>query len=78
MTFAFICAFLYYKLKYRHFKIVKATSRKWIISRSGDVVTYRIHIVTKRTSEELKLEELHVGDRVFKVRVLKQESNAIA
>ena len=78
MTFAFICAFIYYQFKYRHFKIVKATSRKWAISRSGDVVTYRIQIITKRTSDELKLEELRVGDRIFKVRVLKKESNAVA
>ena len=78
MTLAFICSFLYYQFKYRHFKIVKATSRKWVISRSGDVVTYRIQIVTKKTSEELKLDELWVGDRVFKVRVLKKESNAHA
>ena len=48
------------------------------ISRSDDVVTYRIQIVTKKTSEELKLDELWVGDRVFKVRVLKKESNAYA
>jgi hypothetical protein len=78
MTFAFICAFIYYQFKYRHFKIVKATSRKWVISRSGDVVTYRIQIITKKTSEELKVDELWVGNRVFKVRVLKEESNTSA
>jgi len=78
MTIAFICTLIYYHFKYRHFKIVKATSRKWIISRNDDVVTYRIQIVTKKTSEELKLDELWVGDRVFKVRVLKKESNAMA
>jgi hypothetical protein len=78
MTFAFICAFFYYQFKYRHFKIVKATSRKWIISRTGDVVTYRIQIFTKKTSEELKVDELWVGNRVFKVRVLKEESNVQA
>ncbi len=78
MTFAFICAFIYYQFKYRHFKIVKATSRKWVISRSDDVVTYRIQIITKRASHELKVDELWVGNRVFKVRVLKNESNALA
>jgi hypothetical protein len=78
MTFAFICAFIYYQFKYRHFKIVKATSRKWLISRKDNVVTYRIQILTKRTSDELRLEELHVGDKVFKVRVLKKESNSVA
>ena len=57
---------------------MKATSRKWVISRSGDVVTYRIQIFTKKTSEELTVDELWVGNRVFKVRVLKEESNAHA
>jgi len=74
MTIAFICTLIYYHFKNRHFKIIKATSRKWIISRRGDVVTYRIQIVTKKTSEELKLDELWVGDKVFKVRVVKKES----
>lgn len=78
MTIAFICSLIYYHFKHRYFKIVKATSRKWVISRNDDVVTYRIQIVTKKTSEELKLDELWVGDRVFKVRVLKKESNAYA
>jgi len=78
MTLAFICTFIYYQFKYRHLKIVKATSRKWSISRNEDVVTYRIQIITKKTSEELKLEQLHVGERVFNVRVLKKESNAHA
>src|SRR5689334_2847201 len=77
MTLAFICTFLYYQFKYRHFKIVKATSRKWVISRSDDVVTYRIQIITKKASDELKVDELWVGNRVFKVRVLKKESNAL-
>ena len=78
MTIAFICTFIYYQFKYRHFKIVRATSRKWVISRGDDVVTYRIQIVTKKTSEELKVDELWVGNRVFKVRMLKKESNASA
>ena len=75
MTIAFICSLIYYQFKYRHFKIIKATSRKWILSRKGDVVTYRIQIVTKKTSQELTLDELWVGDKVFKVRVLKKESH---
>jgi len=78
MTIAFICTFIYYQFKYRHFKIVKATCRKWVISRKDDVITYRIQIVTKKTSDELKLDELWVGSKVFKVRVLKKESNAYA
>jgi hypothetical protein len=77
MTLAFICSFIYYQFKYRHFKIVKATSRTWTtITKHGDVVTYRIQILTKKTSEELKLDELWIDNRRYKVRVINKESNA--
>ena len=78
MTIAFICAFIYYQFKYRHFKIVKATSRTWMSSRKGNVVTYRIQILTKKTSEELKLDELWIDNRLFKVRIVKKEDNVSA
>lgn len=78
MTIAFICTFIYYQFKYRHFKIVKATSRKWMTTKKGDVVTYRIQILTKKTSEELKLDELWIDNKLFRVRILKKESNAVA
>jgi phosphopantetheinyl transferase (holo-ACP synthase) len=78
MTIAFICAFLYSQFKYRHFKIVKATSRTWMTTRMGDIVTYKIQLITKKTSEELKLDELWVDNRLFKVRLVKRESNVLA
>lgn len=78
MTIAFICAFIYSQFKYRHFKIVKATRRTWITTRKGDITTYRIQLITKKTSAELKLDELWIEDRLFKVRIVKQENNAFA
>ncbi|MEO8085856.1 MAG: hypothetical protein ABI763_03495 [Bacteroidota bacterium] len=78
MTIAFICAFIYYQFKYRHFKIVDATSRKWISTHKGDLTTYRIQVITKRTSEVLKLDELWIDNRLFKVRVIKKESNSLS
>ena len=78
MTIAFICTLIYYQFKYRHFKIVNATSRKWLTTRKGDIVTYRVQIVTKKTSEELKLDELWVDNRLYKVRVIKKEDNGLA
>ena len=78
MTIAFICAFIYYQFKYRHFKIVKATSRKWITTKKGDVITYRIQIVTKKNSAELKVDELWIDNKRFKVRAISKESNAPA
>lgn len=78
MTIAFICAFIYYQFKYRHFKILNATSRKWKTTQKDDVVTYKIQIVTKKTSEELKLDELWIDQRLFKVRVVHQQNNAVA
>jgi hypothetical protein len=79
MTIAFICTLIYYQFKYRHFKIVKATCRNWIKStRKGDIITYHIQILTKRTSNELKLDELWVENRLFKVRVLNKEGSSSA
>ena len=78
MTIAFLCSFLYYQFKYRHFKVVKATSRKFMTSRKEDIVTYRIQILTKKTSEELELDELWIDNKLYKVRVMKKESNAVS
>jgi hypothetical protein len=78
MTIAFICSFLYYQFKYRHLKILKATSRKWITQRKGDVVTYRIQILAKKNSEELQFDELWIDNKLFKVKVFKEEDKAIA
>jgi hypothetical protein len=77
MTIAFICAFIYHQFKHRHLKIIKATSRTWLSGRNGDIITYRIQIITKKNSEELKLDELWIDNRLFRVRVIKQESNAV-
>ena len=76
MTIAFICAFIYYHFRHRHFKIVNATSRKWLTSRKGDLITYRIQIVTKKNSEQLKVDELWIDNRLFKVRLVKKESSS--
>ncbi len=79
MTIAFICSLIYYQFKYRHLKVVKATCKKWIANtRSGNVITYRIQILTKRTSEQLKLDELWIDNRLFKVRVIKKENHSSA
>lgn len=77
MTIAFICAYIYYHFKYRHFKVIKATSRNWGVSGNEDLTTYRIQVLTKKTSEELKLDELWIDNRLFSVRVIKKESNVL-
>lgn len=77
MTIAFICAYIYYHFKYRHFKIIKATRRNWGVSGKEDLTTYRIQVLTKKTSEELKLDELWIDNRLFRVRVIKKESNVL-
>lgn len=78
MTIAFICAYVYYHFKYRHFKIIKATRRNWAGSGKEDLTTYRIQILTKKTSDELKVDELWINNRLFRVRVIKKESNVFA
>ncbi len=78
MTIAFICSLIYYHFKYRHFNIVKATSKKWVTNKKDDITTYRIQVLTKKNSVALKLDELWVGDRLFKVRVVKKENASTA
>jgi len=78
MTIAFLCALIYYHFQQRHFKILRATSRKWISAKRGDVVTYRIQVKTKKTSDELKLDELWIDRKLYKVRVARQDDHTIA
>lgn len=78
MTIAFICAYIYYHFKYRHFKVIKATRRNWGVSGKEDLTTYRIQVLTKKTSKELKLDEMWIDNRLFSVRVIKKESNALS
>ena len=78
MTIAFIVTYIYYHFKYRHFKIIKATRRNWAASGKVELTTYRIQLVTKRTSNELKLDELWIDNRLFKVRVMKKDHNLFA
>ncbi len=77
MTIAFICAYIYYHFKYRYFKVIKATRRNWGVSGKEDLTTYRIQVLTKKTSEVLKLDELWIDNRLFRVRVIKKESNVL-
>ncbi len=71
----FFLGMLFYNnfIRYRYFKIVSANSWEWTIFSHEKVVNYRIEIKAKKSSEELVFDSFWIENKVFAIRVCKQD-----
>jgi hypothetical protein len=75
MSLIFICTFIYNYFKYRHFRILEATTYQIMKSAkyAGSVVRYRIKLLALKPPDKLVFDELWIEDRLYNVRITKVE-----
>lgn len=69
-----IIYFTYFK--YRHIKIVKATAKKFVKHAHSEThdINYRIEFIVKKSSQDMKIEELWIDRKLYKFRITRESS----
>jgi hypothetical protein len=78
MLTAFTLTLIYFTyFKYRHIKILKATAKKFVRhahNEEGDI-NYRIEFIVKKSSEEMKIDELWIDRKLYKFKITRETSH---
>src|SRR5258706_13742366 len=62
--------------KYRYIKIVKATAKRFVRHAHNEDgnINYRIEFIVKKSSEDMKIEELWIDRKLYKFKITREES----
>jgi hypothetical protein len=71
----FIILRLIYEAYFRfpHFRVMKAGMRKWINTKSGELITYQLELKTKKCSDELVFEDLWINKKKYKFQLSRKD-----
>ena len=69
-----ICLAICCSHKCNDFKVLEATSQKWVGGTigSGSGINYQLTLIANQSSEKIKIDQLWVGDQYFKVTAIKK------
>src|ERR1022692_3595742 len=62
--------------KNRHIKVVKATAKKFVRHTHNDMdnINYRIEFIVKKSSEDMKIDELWIDRKLYKFKITRETS----
>ena len=62
--------------KYRHIKVVKATAKRFIRHAHSEdhAINYRIEFIVKKSSDDMKIEELWIDRKMYKFKITREAS----